>query len=118
MKRLFDIKVKQIKTIAEFDNYLKENYTGIICAGRWGPMCIPVYGAMEQIEKDGLLKDVQFSVVDFDSEPARKIINLEECKNFRGLPFTVYYLKGKVVHTTASIQTRSQIEENIKKYLY
>ena len=115
---MFDIKVNQIPNVQEFDETLKNSGKLIVCAGRWGPMCIPVYGAMEQLEKDAQFEGVLFRVVDFDSEPAGRIRNLEECRHFRGLPFTAYYLNGKVVHATSSIQTRQQLEENIKKYLY
>jgi len=115
---MFDIKIVQIADVEEFDKVLKDSGKLVVCAGRWGPMCIPVYNAMEKIEMAGQFKDVLLRVVDFDGEPAGRIRNSEECRHFRGLPFTVYYLNGEIVHATSSIQPRQQLEENIKKYLY
>ncbi|WP_010243414.1 YbbN family protein [Acetivibrio cellulolyticus] len=115
---MFDISVEQITDALEVERLIENSNKLVICAGRWDPMCIPVYRAMEQIIKDGQFQDTLLRVIEFDSEAASKIRGLEECKHFRGLPFTVYFLNGKVVCATASIQSRQQIEENIKKYLY
>ncbi len=115
---MFDIKIVQILNSEEFDEALNNSGNLVVCAGRWGPMCIPVYKAMEKIDEEGRFGDVVLRVVDFDSEIAERIRNLEECRNFRGLPFTIYYRDGKVVHATTSIQPKQALEENIKKYLY
>jgi thioredoxin 1 len=72
-------------------------------------MCIPVYGAMETLESQ--YNHVTFRDMEFDSPDAKIIKSLPECRNFRGLPFTVYYKNGKVVAATASIQTKEQIKE-------
>jgi thioredoxin 1 len=114
---LFNIKITQITSDKEFDKAVENTENLVVCAGRWGPMCIPVYGEMERLEKEPTYDNVSFRVVDFDSQPAGKIKNLSECKNFRGLPFTVYYKNGRVVHATSSIQSKQQLEDNIAKYL-
>jgi thioredoxin 1 len=114
---MFNIKVKQIAEANEFDEAVKNTENLVACAGRWGPMCIPVYGAMEQMETDSKFNEINFRVVNFDSEPAGKIRSLKECRRFMGLPFIVYYKNGEVVHATSGLQTRQQLEENIEKYL-
>jgi thioredoxin 1 len=114
---IFDTTVGQIKSVDEFNSYLKNNPRAVICAGRWGPMCIPVYKAMEQMEEKEKYKDVRLLVVDFDTTSANSIRMDEKCRSFRGLPFTAYYLNGEMVHATSSIQTKQQLEENIEKYL-
>ncbi|MDK2800036.1 MAG: hypothetical protein PWP27_752 [Clostridiales bacterium] len=40
---MFDIKIVQIADVEEFDKVLKGSDKLIVCAARWGPMCIPVY---------------------------------------------------------------------------
>jgi len=94
---------------------LEENENVMVCCGRMGPMCIPVYESMEELE--GEYKNVKFADMEFDSHDAHVIRNLPECRNFQGLPFVVYYKNGKVVKATSSIQSRDQITEILDEYL-
>lgn len=98
-----------ILTEQEFQETLKSNENVMICCGRMGPMCIPVYGVMEELE--GEYKHVAFRDMEFDGPIGHLIRNLPECRSFRGLPFTVYFNKGKVARATTSIQTRDQITD-------
>ncbi len=79
----------------------------MICCGRMGPMCVPVYTDMEDLREE--YKNVKFYDMLFDLPDAHVIRNLPECSGFMGLPFTVYYKNGKVVKATSSIQSRDQI---------
>lgn len=106
---MLDTKLKHITSATDLEQTIKENENVMVCCGRMGPMCIPVYGAMETLESQ--YSHVTFSDMEFDSPDAKIIKSLPECRNFRGLPFTVYYKKGKVVAATASIQTKEQIKE-------
>lgn len=86
---------------------LQENENVMICCGRMGPMCIPVYESMEELESE--YKNVKFADMEFDSPDAKVIRNLPECSSFQGLPFVVYYKNGNVVKATSSIQSKDQI---------
>ncbi|MFW5781121.1 MAG: thioredoxin family protein [Bacteroidota bacterium] len=86
---------------------LSENENVMICCGRMGPMCIPVYKVMEELESK--YQHVKFADMEFDNPDASVIRELPECSGFMGLPFTVYYKNGKVVKATSSIQSREQI---------
>ncbi len=99
--------LKHMEANEETQTLLKENDNVMICCGRMGPMCIPVYGVMEQLE--GEYPHVAFRDMDFDIPAAAFIQNLPECASFMGLPFTVYFRKGQVVKATTSIQNREQI---------
>ncbi|MBX3007820.1 MAG: thioredoxin family protein [Melioribacteraceae bacterium] len=88
---------------------LQENDNVMICCGRMGPMCIPVYESMEELE--GEYSNIKFADMEFDSADASVIRNLPECRSFQGLPFVVYYKNGKVVKATSSIQSKDQITE-------
>jgi thioredoxin 1 len=93
----------------EHTELLNNNENVMICCGRMGPMCIPVYDAMEELENE--YKHIKFADMEFDSPDAKVIRNLPECRSFTGLPFVVYYKNGKVVKATSSIQSRDQITE-------
>jgi thioredoxin 1 len=74
-----------------------------------GPMCVPVYAIMEELE--GVYEHVEFADMEFDNPEAHVIRNAPECTDFMGLPFTVYYKNGKIVKATSSIQTMDQIKD-------
>ena len=91
----------------DHSKFLAENENLMVCCGRMGPMCIPVYETMEEITDE--YSHVKFADMEFDSPDAKVIRNLPECRGFQGLPFVVYYKNGKVVKATSSIQSREQI---------
>jgi thioredoxin 1 len=105
--------LKHIISEKEFNEEISKNENVMICCGRMGPMCVPVYGVMEEIE--GEYKHVAFRDMEFDSPDAGVIRNLPECRNFAGLPFTVYFKNGKLVKATSSIQSMEQVTEIINK---
>ncbi|NPA45546.1 MAG: thioredoxin family protein [Chlorobi bacterium] len=96
-----------IETEAEYNKVISENENVMICCGRMGPMCVPVYAEMEDLRNE--YTHVKFYDMLFDLPDAHVIRNLPECAGFMGLPFTVYYKNGKVVKATSSIQSRDQI---------
>lgn len=101
--------LKHLESESEIKEVLGKNKFVMICCGRMGPMCIPVYQAMETLES--MYTHVAFRDMDFDIPAANFIVNLPQCASFMGLPFTVYFKNGKVVAATTSIQTRDQIIE-------
>jgi thioredoxin 1 len=110
---VLNTKLEHLETDGEIQKVLKENENVMICCGRMGPMCIPVYGLMEELKQN--YTHVAFRDMDFDIQAARFIINLPECSNFMGLPFTVYFKNGKVVAATSSIQSKNQITRILDK---
>ena len=105
--------LKHLETKEESKEVLENNENVMICCGRMGPMCIPVYSVMEQLEDK--YSHVVFRDNDFDIPAADLIKSLPECSSFMGLPFTVYFKKGKVVTATSSIQTKEQITKILDK---
>jgi thioredoxin 1 len=99
--------LQHITSEPAFHKTITENENVMICCGRMGPMCIPVYEIMDDIQ--GEYPHVTFRDMEFDSPDARVIRSLPECQSFRGLPYTVYFKNGKVVKATSSIQTRDQV---------
>lgn len=100
--------LEHLQTQADVTQVLENNENVMICCGRMGPMCVPVYDAMEELRNE--YSHVQFRDMLFDLPEASIIRQLPECQGFMGLPFTVYYKNGKVVKATSSIQTMDQIK--------
>ena len=99
--------LKHVASEADFSEILKDHENVMICCGRMGPMCVPVYAAMEELQPE--YSNVEFRDMAFDSPDARVIRELPECRGFMGLPFTVYFKNGKVAAATSSIQSKEQI---------
>jgi thioredoxin 1 len=100
--------LKHIETAAEHANIISENEKVMVVCGRMGPMCIPVYGIAETLEKE--YRDVLFFDMEFDNPESDVIRNLPEVKGFTGIPFTIYYKNGKVVKAISSIQNKEQVK--------
>jgi thioredoxin 1 len=101
--------LKHILSADEHKKFIEENENVMICCGRMGPMCIPVYDSMEEMEEE--YTHVKFADMEFDNPEAHVIRNAPECAGFMGLPFTVYYRNGELVQATSSIQSTDQITE-------
>ena len=99
--------LKHIETAEAHQKFISENENVMICCGRMGPMCIPVYGIMEDIE--GEYTHVKFADMEFDSPESHVIRNVPEVRGFMGIPFTMYYKNGKLVKATSSIQSMTQV---------
>ena len=99
--------LQEVNSAADLTAMLEENDNVMVCCGRMGPMCIPVYEVMEEIEEE--YPHVKFAVMAFDHPEAGIIRNAPECRGFMGLPFTMYYKNGKVVKATSSIQNHKQV---------
>ena len=109
--------LKHINSDEELQKFIKENENAMVCCGRMGPMCIPVYGAMEQLEKDEKYSGVKFADLDFDVPAANFIRTHPVCRMFTGLPFTLYFKNGEVVKATSSIQTKKQVSTILDEVL-
>ncbi len=105
--------LKHVASAAELEGILKDKENVMVCCGRMGPMCVPVYAAMEELQEE--FPNIEFRDMLFDNPEARVIRELPECRGFMGLPFTIYYKNGKVVSATSSIQTKEQIKEILKR---
>ena len=99
--------LKHLETEEETREALKNGENVVICCGRMGPMCTPVYAVLSKLEPQ--YPHVCFYDQDFDIPAAGFIKRLPECVSFMGLPFTVYFKNFKVVAATTSIQNADQI---------
>jgi thioredoxin 1 len=115
---MLDTNLKHIESASQLKSIIENEENVMVCCGRMGPMCIPVYASMEELEKESDYSSVKFYDMEFDNPQASIIRSLPECAHFRGLPFTVYYKNGKVVKATSSLQSKEQIvnilNENFK----
>ncbi len=107
--------IHEIETAAELEQITKENENVMVCCGRMGPMCLPVYDIMEELEEER--PNTKFYSMGFDTDEASPIRDASLCRGFMGLPFTAYYKNGKMVQATSSIQDREQITTILDKDL-
>jgi len=107
--------LEHIASAKDHTKIINENENVMVCCGRMGPMCIPVYGIMEELKEEGNYGHVKFLDMEFDNPESHVIRNLPEVRNFMGIPFTIYYKNGKVAQATSSIQTREKITEILDK---
>jgi thioredoxin 1 len=106
-EKMLQTNLKHIESEETFQNVINDNENVMICCGRMGPMCVPVYAIMKEIEPE--FQHVQFYDLEFDGPIGHLIRNLPECKGFMGLPFTVYFKNGVVAAATTSIQSMDQV---------
>lgn len=97
-----------VATRSDFDSLLSEHENVMITCGRMGPMCVPVYDAMDKLR--GSYKHVAFRDMAFDSQLAEVIRALPQTRRFRSLPFVVYYKNGEPVHATGGIQRKGEVK--------
>jgi thioredoxin 1 len=107
---ILDTVLKHVETKKELQELIATKKNVMVCCGRMGPMCLPVYDVMDELEKSGKYDHVEFRDMLFDSPESDYIRKLPECSSFRGLPFTVYWKDGKVVKATSSVQTKDQVQ--------
>ena len=100
--------LEHVETAAQFAEILENNENVMICCGRMGPMCVPVYAAMEELREE--YPNIKFLDMLFDTPEAHVIRNAPEAAGFMGLPFTMYYKNGKTVKATSSIQSKEQVK--------
>ncbi len=107
--------LEHIESEQDFKDTLAANENVMICCGRMGPMCLPVYDVMEALTPS--YPHVAFRDMAFDEPVGRIIRSLPETAGFTGLPFTVYFKAGKVVSATSSIQTMDQVTAILDEHL-
>lgn len=106
--------LKHIENAADHAKAISQNENVMVICGRMGPMCIPVYGIAEELEKD--YDHVKFFDMEFDNPESHVIREIPEVRGFMGIPFTIYYKNGKVVKATSSIQTKQQVKAKLDEY--
>ena len=102
-------RLEHLSSESDFNEAISNNENVMVCCGRMGPMCVPVYQAMEELREE--YPEVKFVDMAFDLPDAKVIRALPECSGFMGLPFTVYFKNGKVAAATTSIQSKEQVKE-------
>jgi thioredoxin 1 len=112
--KMLQTEIHEIESADELQKIISENENVMVCCGRMGPMCIPVYDAMEELDEER--ENAKFYSMAFDNPEAQVIRNAPEAHGFMGLPFTMYYKNGKVAHATSSIQSVDQITTVLDKH--
>jgi thioredoxin 1 len=99
--------LKHLENAAEYAQAIGETEHVVVVCGRMGPSCIPVYRAVEELEKE--YRHVKFFDMEFDNPESQVIRSLPEVSQFTGVPFVVYYKNGEVVRATSGVQSKQQL---------
>ncbi len=97
-----------VESARQLEEIISENENVMLCCGRMGPMCIPVFNIMEKLQPG--YPHVRFFDMHFDNPEAHIIRHAPMTHGFMGLPFTVYYRNGEMVKATAGIQSLEQVQ--------
>jgi len=73
---MLDTNLKHLETEQEVKEVLKNNENVMVCCGRMGPMCIPVYRIMEELESKYLHVAFRDRILTFLRQTLSKI-----CRN-------------------------------------
>jgi thioredoxin 1 len=110
---MLNTNLTHITSQEDFEKTLAENENVMVCCGRMGPMCIPVYDVMESLESR--YPHVAFRDMAFDSHVADAVRRLPEVGSFRSLPFVLYYRNGQLVDAKSGIQSKQQVKAVLDK---
>jgi thioredoxin 1 len=105
--------LNHIESAKEYATIINENENVIIICGRMGPLCIPVYRVLEELEKK--YTHIKFYDMEYDNPESYFFHALPEVRDFLEHPFTVYYKNGIAVKATGGIQTKFQVEAILEK---
>lgn len=105
--------LKHIETASEHEQMIREHENVIVCCGRMGLVCIPVYNIMEELQKK--YRYVKFFDIEFDNPESQSLRNDFRCNEMEGLPYLIYYKNGNPVQITSGYQTKQQIVSIINK---
>jgi len=101
--------LKHITSEEDYNQVIENNENVMICCGRMGPMCLPVYDIMEGLEDK--YENVAFYDMAFDDHFAHVLRNHPKAAGFMGLPFTFYFKNGEAVEATSSIQSKKMVKD-------
>jgi thioredoxin 1 len=84
---MLNTNLKRILSDDDFQKTLADNENVMVCCGRMGQMCIPVYHVMEKLEPK--YPNVAFRNLEFDGPAGHLINGLSEVRGQNGLPLTL-----------------------------
>jgi len=106
---MLDTNLTHLASESDFQQTIHDQENVMICCGRMGPMCIPVYDLMERLEAK--YPKVAFRDMEFDAPVSNVVRRLPETRSFRSLPFVLYFRKGKLVEARSGLQNKQQVTE-------
>lgn len=99
--------LKHIEKAEEYSRVIGENeYVTMIC-GRMDPFSVPVYRIAEELEET--YPHVAFYDVEVDNPETVAVLTLSEVREFKSIPYVLYYKNGNVVKATSGPQSKEQI---------
>jgi thioredoxin 1 len=101
--------LEHIETADEFIRLIGENENAVVTCGRMGPLCVPVYRAIEELGNE--FAHVKFYDMEYDNPEFYFFHALPEVQGLEEIPFTVFYRNGKAVKSVAGMQSKVQLKK-------
>lgn len=107
--------LEHIETADEFSKVISENENVVVICGRMGPLCIPVYRAIEELGEE--YRQIKFFDMEYDNPEFYFFHERPEVKNLEEIPFTTFYYRGEAVKSVGGLQTKAQLKKFLNEIL-
>ena len=105
--------LEHIETAGDFIKIISENENVVVICGRMGPLCVPVYRLVEELDDE--FGQVKFYDMEYDNPEFYFFHTLPEVQFLDEIPFTIFYRNGEAVKSVAGLQSRAQLKEILTK---
>ena len=99
--------LNHIENVEEYNEIISNNENVVLICGRMGPLCIPVYRIIEELEDK--YRHIKFYDMEYDNPQSFFFHTLPEISHLMEIPFIVCYKNSKIVHTTEGLQNQAQL---------
>jgi thioredoxin 1 len=107
--------LEHIETANDFLKVVSENENAVVICGRMGPLCVPVYRAVEELANE--FAHIKFYDMEYDNPEFYFFHALPEVQGLEEIPFTVLYRNGKPIKSVAGMFSKAQFKEILNKEL-
>lgn len=107
--------LEHIETARDFEKIIRENENVVVICGRMGPLCVPVYRAIEELGNE--FQQIKFYDMEYDNPEFYFFHARPEVSNLDEIPFTTFYHRGEAVKSVAGMQTKVQLKKFLNEVL-
>jgi hypothetical protein len=101
--------LEHIETAEEFSKIISRNEDVVVICGRMGPLCVPVYRVVEELDQE--FTQIKFYDMEYDNPEFYFFHALPEVQLLEEIPFTVLYRNGEAVKSVAGMQSKARLKE-------
>lgn len=107
--------LEHIETAGDFEKIIRDNENVVVICGRMGPLCVPVYRAIEELGHE--FQQIKFFDMEYDNPEFYFFHARPEVSNLEDIPFTTFYYRGEAVKSVGGLQTKAQLNKFLNEAL-